>query len=158
MIVSTVFRLETWNFIGFSVLDAARSRIDWAELIWWRKAVIFWYAICSGRHRPVSFVGRSSIPQGCSAVEAAWCWWCHHSQRTLRNLGSVIALSCQWSLSFLSGIFGPLIKSCSGSLIVSLFCACQDYKIDHLVIPTRDYLYAPSLDDIDRAVAFIYSK
>ncbi|XP_030530172.1 phosphatidylglycerophosphate phosphatase PTPMT2-like [Rhodamnia argentea] len=32
----------------------------------------------------------------------------------------------------------------------------RDYKIDHLVIPTRDYLYAPPLADIDRAVAFIY--
>lgn len=28
----------------------------------------------------------------------------------------------------------------------------RDYKIDHLVIPTRDYLYSPSLADIDRAV------
>lgn len=32
----------------------------------------------------------------------------------------------------------------------------RDYKIDHLVIPTRDYLYSPSLADIDRAVDFIY--
>ncbi|XP_020098710.1 putative dual specificity protein phosphatase DSP8 [Ananas comosus] len=30
------------------------------------------------------------------------------------------------------------------------------YGIDHLVIPTRDYLFAPSLGDICRAVDFIY--
>ncbi|KAJ7553624.1 hypothetical protein O6H91_06G105900 [Diphasiastrum complanatum] len=31
----------------------------------------------------------------------------------------------------------------------------KDQGIDHLVIPTRDYLFAPSLADIQRAVAFI---
>ncbi|XP_010049598.2 phosphatidylglycerophosphate phosphatase PTPMT1 [Eucalyptus grandis] len=30
------------------------------------------------------------------------------------------------------------------------------HGIDHLVIPTRDYLFAPSFIDIDRAVDFIY--
>ncbi|KAL6323071.1 hypothetical protein AAG906_024641 [Vitis piasezkii] len=32
------------------------------------------------------------------------------------------------------------------------------YSIDHLVIPTRDYLFAPSLNDTRRAVDFIYSN
>ncbi|KAF8034161.1 hypothetical protein BT93_C0438 [Corymbia citriodora subsp. variegata] len=32
----------------------------------------------------------------------------------------------------------------------------RDYEIDHLVIPTRDYLYSPSLADIDQAVDFIH--
>lgn len=32
----------------------------------------------------------------------------------------------------------------------------QDYGIEHLVIPTRDYLFAPSLVDICRAVDFIH--
>ncbi|KAG6554723.1 hypothetical protein Mapa_003742 [Marchantia paleacea] len=32
----------------------------------------------------------------------------------------------------------------------------QKHGIDHLVIPTRDYLFAPSLGDIRRAVAFIH--
>nr|XP_010911526.3 putative dual specificity protein phosphatase DSP8 [Elaeis guineensis] len=32
----------------------------------------------------------------------------------------------------------------------------QNYGIDHLVIPTRDYLFAPSLVDIRRAVDFIH--
>ncbi|KAJ4749627.1 dual specificity protein phosphatase family protein [Rhynchospora pubera] len=30
------------------------------------------------------------------------------------------------------------------------------HEIDHLVIPTRDYLFAPSFDDINRAVDFIH--
>jgi atypical dual specificity phosphatase len=32
----------------------------------------------------------------------------------------------------------------------------HDYGIDHLVIPTRDYLFAPSFVDINRAVDFIH--
>ncbi|KAK1437575.1 hypothetical protein QVD17_03369 [Tagetes erecta] len=32
------------------------------------------------------------------------------------------------------------------------------HGIDHLVIPTRDYLFAPSFVDIDRAVNFIHTK
>lgn len=32
----------------------------------------------------------------------------------------------------------------------------QNQGIDHLVIPTRDYLFAPSIGDIRRAVAFIH--
>ncbi|KAK6947540.1 Dual specificity phosphatase, catalytic domain [Dillenia turbinata] len=32
----------------------------------------------------------------------------------------------------------------------------HDYGIDHLVIPTRDYLFAPSLNDISQAVDFIH--
>ncbi|XP_024966721.1 putative dual specificity protein phosphatase DSP8 [Cynara cardunculus var. scolymus] len=32
------------------------------------------------------------------------------------------------------------------------------YDIDHLVIPTRDYLFAPSFVDIDRAVNFIHKN
>lgn len=38
-----------------------------------------------------------------------------------------------------------------------LYCL-QAYGIDHLVIPTRDYLFAPSFVDIRRAVDFIHSK
>ncbi|XP_039116330.1 phosphatidylglycerophosphate phosphatase PTPMT1-like [Dioscorea cayenensis subsp. rotundata] len=34
----------------------------------------------------------------------------------------------------------------------------QVYGIDHLVIPTRDYLFAPSLADICRAVDFIHEN
>lgn len=34
----------------------------------------------------------------------------------------------------------------------------QSYGIDHLVIPTRDYLFAPSLVDIRRAVDFIHGN
>uniref|UniRef100_A0A251UHL8 Putative phosphatidylglycerophosphatase and protein-tyrosine phosphatase 1 n=1 Tax=Helianthus annuus TaxID=4232 RepID=A0A251UHL8_HELAN len=32
------------------------------------------------------------------------------------------------------------------------------HGIDHLVLPTRDYLFAPSLDDIFKAVNFIHGK
>ncbi|MBA0568048.1 hypothetical protein Golob_005567 [Gossypium lobatum] len=32
------------------------------------------------------------------------------------------------------------------------------YGIDHLVIPTRDYLFAPSVSDISRAVDFIHNN
>ncbi|KAI7751891.1 hypothetical protein M8C21_002618 [Ambrosia artemisiifolia] len=32
------------------------------------------------------------------------------------------------------------------------------HGIDHLVLPTRDYLFAPSLDDISEAVNFIHGK
>ncbi|XP_042484863.1 phosphatidylglycerophosphate phosphatase PTPMT2-like [Macadamia integrifolia] len=32
------------------------------------------------------------------------------------------------------------------------------YRIDHLVIPTRDYLFAPSLTDISRATEFIHKN
>lgn len=34
----------------------------------------------------------------------------------------------------------------------------QSHGIDHLVIPTRDYLFAPSYGDIHQAVEFIHSK
>lgn len=34
----------------------------------------------------------------------------------------------------------------------------QEHGIDHLVIPTRDYLFAPSLMDIHRAVDFIHGN
>nr|XP_043619441.1 phosphatidylglycerophosphate phosphatase PTPMT2-like [Erigeron canadensis] len=34
----------------------------------------------------------------------------------------------------------------------------RDFGIDHLVIPTRDYLFAPSFVDIDRAVNFIHKN
>lgn len=34
----------------------------------------------------------------------------------------------------------------------------RTYDIDHLVIPTRDYLFAPSFIDIDRAVNFIHKN
>lgn len=34
----------------------------------------------------------------------------------------------------------------------------ESYMIKHLVIPTRDYLFAPSFDNIQRAVAFIYEN
>ncbi|XAR67074.1 Phosphoprotein phosphatase [Bertholletia excelsa] len=34
----------------------------------------------------------------------------------------------------------------------------HDHGIDHLVIPTRDYLFAPSFVDIDRAVEFIHKN
>ncbi|KAL2928970.1 putative dual specificity protein phosphatase DSP8, partial [Bienertia sinuspersici] len=33
-----------------------------------------------------------------------------------------------------------------------------DHGMEHLIIPTRDYLYAPSFDDINRAVDFIHSN
>ncbi|XP_028806498.1 putative dual specificity protein phosphatase DSP8 isoform X2 [Neltuma alba] len=32
------------------------------------------------------------------------------------------------------------------------------HEIDHLMIPTRDYLFAPSLEDISRAVKFIHEN
>ena len=34
----------------------------------------------------------------------------------------------------------------------------QAHGIDHLVIPTRDYCFAPSLNDLCRAVEFIHGK
>ncbi|KAL3537061.1 hypothetical protein ACH5RR_000427 [Cinchona calisaya] len=34
----------------------------------------------------------------------------------------------------------------------------HDHEIDHLVIPTRDYLFAPALDDICQAVDFIHGN
>lgn len=34
----------------------------------------------------------------------------------------------------------------------------QSHGIDHLVIPTRDYMFAPSLKDINQAIDFIHSK
>lgn len=42
---------------------------------------------------------------------------------------------------------------------LSHFCILifQAHGIDHLVIPTRDYLFAPSFGDINRAVDFIHS-
>lgn len=35
---------------------------------------------------------------------------------------------------------------------------CQAHGIDHLVLPTRDYLFAPLLTDICQAVDFIHGK
>uniref|UniRef100_A0A0D3EBU2 Tyrosine specific protein phosphatases domain-containing protein n=1 Tax=Brassica oleracea var. oleracea TaxID=109376 RepID=A0A0D3EBU2_BRAOL len=34
----------------------------------------------------------------------------------------------------------------------------EAYQMDHLVIPTRDYLFAPSIEDITRAVNFIHKN
>lgn len=41
---------------------------------------------------------------------------------------------------------------------IPLFDGFQAHEIDHLVIPTRDYLFAPSFVDISRAVDFIHSE
>lgn len=43
-------------------------------------------------------------------------------------------------------------------LFIAFLPYFQVHGIDHLVIPTRDYLFAPSLVDIYRAVDFIHSK
>ncbi|CAH1415677.1 unnamed protein product [Lactuca virosa] len=37
-------------------------------------------------------------------------------------------------------------------------CLYKAHGIDHLVLPTRDYLFAPSIDDICEAVNFIHGK
>lgn len=42
--------------------------------------------------------------------------------------------------------------------VIPLFDGFQAHEIDHLVIPTRDYLFAPSFVDISRAVDFIHSE
>jgi hypothetical protein len=34
----------------------------------------------------------------------------------------------------------------------------QAYGIDQLVLPTRDYCFAPSLNDISQAVSFIHGE
>lgn len=39
-----------------------------------------------------------------------------------------------------------------------MFKFCQAHDIEHLVLPTRDYLFAPSLSDISQAVDFIHGK
>lgn len=39
-----------------------------------------------------------------------------------------------------------------------MFDVFQAHGIEHLVIPTRDYLFAPSFEDISRAVEFIHSE
>lgn len=41
---------------------------------------------------------------------------------------------------------------------ILIYDGFQAHGIDHLVIPTRDYLFAPSLVDISQAVEFIHSK
>jgi len=41
-------------------------------------------------------------------------------------------------------------------MLVYLLYLFQAHGIDHLVIPTRDYLFAPSFVDISRAVQFIH--
>lgn len=53
------------------------------------------------------------------------------------------------SLNFLCN--HPLIFDC-------LLNFGQAHSIDHLVIPTRDYCFAPSLADLCQAVDFIYGK
>jgi atypical dual specificity phosphatase len=42
--------------------------------------------------------------------------------------------------------------------MVYLLDLFQAHGIDHLVIPTRDYLFAPSFVDINRAVQFIHCE
>ncbi|KAJ0591487.1 putative phosphoric monoester hydrolase [Helianthus annuus] len=56
---------------------------------------------------------------------------------------------------FISRIFRYMLHFKFAKNIVSLFLF-QAHDIDHLVIPTRDYLFAPSFIDIDRAVNFIH--
>lgn len=41
-------------------------------------------------------------------------------------------------------------------VLVYLLDLFQAHGIDHLVIPTRDYLFAPSFADISQAVQFIH--
>lgn len=48
-----------------------------------------------------------------------------------------------------------LLKTISDILVYLLYLL-QAHGIDHLVIPTRDYLFAPSFVDISRAVQFIH--
>lgn len=42
--------------------------------------------------------------------------------------------------------------------VVTLFVPFQAHGIEHLVIPTRDYCFAPSLFNVCQAVEFLYSK
>lgn len=53
--------------------------------------------------------------------------------------------------------FVRLILFSVSDLIFPL-CSFQAHGIDHLVLPTRDYLFAPSFVDISRAVDFIHSE
>ncbi|KAL7250325.1 hypothetical protein ACSBR1_012350 [Camellia fascicularis] len=48
------------------------------------------------------------------------------------------------------------VHLCPDSLNCLLALFVLAYGINHLVLPTRDYLFAPSLSDICQAVDFIH--
>lgn len=57
------------------------------------------------------------------------------------------------SLIFVDIVFETDIGACAYQ-----FFLLQTYNMDHLVIPTRDYLFAPSYGDICQAVNFIHGN
>lgn len=58
---------------------------------------------------------------------------------------------------YLSKIVSQCIFFSCFSINNELLDFFQAHGIDHLVIPTRDYLFAPSIVDINQAVQFIHS-
>ncbi|XP_071691178.1 phosphatidylglycerophosphate phosphatase PTPMT2-like [Rutidosis leptorrhynchoides] len=81
-------------------------------------------------------------------------WWDRVDQFVL--LGAVPFPTDVFRLKAL-GVCGVVTLNESYETLVptSLY---HDHGIDHLVIPTRDYLFAPSYDDICKAVEFIHDN
>ncbi|GJW75786.1 putative dual specificity protein phosphatase DSP8 [Tanacetum coccineum] len=109
--------------------------------------------------RPHTFTAKlagDGVRQLCFAIwnkmQSEFRWWDHIDEFLL--LGAVPFPKDVPRLKEL-GVGGVITLNESYETLVptSLYSA---HDIDHLVIPTRDYLFAPSFYDIDRAVEFIH--
>eukprot|EP00262_Sarcandra_glabra_P015396 TRINITY_DN4741_c0_g2_i2.p1 TRINITY_DN4741_c0_g2~~TRINITY_DN4741_c0_g2_i2.p1 ORF type:complete len:214 (+),score=27.18 TRINITY_DN4741_c0_g2_i2:624-1265(+) len=87
-------------------------------------------------------------------IQSEFRWWDEVDENIL--LGAVPFPSDVPRLKQL-GVHGVITLNESYETLVptSLY---QAYGIDHLVIPTRDYLFAPSFEDICQAVDFIHKN
>jgi hypothetical protein len=57
-----------------------------------------------------------------------------------------------------SGDSIELLCICNAKTCINNNFSYQANEIEHLVIPTRDYLFAPSFEDISQAIDFIHRK
>ncbi|KAL6606664.1 hypothetical protein ACP70R_042317 [Stipagrostis hirtigluma subsp. patula] len=89
-----------------------------------------------------------------SKVQAEFRWWDEVDQFIL--LGAVPFRKDVPRLQKL-GVHGVItLNEPFETLVPSSMYQPKSYGIDHLVIPTRDYMFAPSLVDINQAVDFIH--
>lgn len=82
-----------------------------------------------------------SIPIGCPSVEAAWCWWCNNAEWTLWNFGTVIIVSCEWYICWVSSIFVWLIVVNFGRLqLDNFFCRYLIFSLWCSFLSSSNYI------------------
>ena len=119
---------------------------DYSQRALWNLGAI---VVVSGQQYPLSFIGMSVFAL-CVLLNPTCSW------KLVKSLMLVMCGLCLMDTEI-------IVSQC---ILVYLFLGeidhwwylglFQAHGIDHLVIPTRDYLFAPSFVDINRAVQFIH--